>query len=329
MSNSRSLLPPNSSPLERAVESATDRLSAPAVHTLWDPWDCPAHLLPWLAWAVGVGEWADDWPEDVRRQSIASAMAIARRRGSVWAVREALRAAGYADATVEEGLPVLRHDGAQLRDGTETYGGGNRWAMFRLIADIGEDKGVGGAELGRLLRLVDAAKPVRSELREVAYRTTVADDFDLAEAQHTTVKPTVSEVRPAGRRRDGSLLRNNAIRLDPEPLRRDARWFRGGEIQRTGVSPYAEWQITGETRDNVWDVETLNVTTALSEAHAASDPGRAGLARRDGALRYGAAPPAMLDGADLTIVVRRRRNGRIHRNASAQRLGSAPVHTTL
>lgn len=326
---STSLLPPNASALERAVESATDRLAAPAVHTLWDPWACRAHLLPWLAWAVGVSEWSDDWPENVRRQSIASAMAIARRRGSVWAVREALRAAGYADASVEEGMPVLRHDGAQLRDGTETYGGGNRWAMFRLIADLGEDKGVGGAELARLLRLVDAAKPVRSELREVAYRTTVSDDLELDEAQHTTVQPTLAEVRPAGRRRDGSLARNNAIRLDPKRLRRDATWFRGGEIQRTGVSPYAEWQITGETRDNVWDVETLNITTTLSEIHAATDPGRAGLGRRDGALRYGAAPLAMLDSADLTIVVRRRRNGRIARDGAAQRLGSAPVHTTL
>lgn len=326
---STSLLPPNASALERAVETATARLDAPPVHTLWDPWACPLRLLPWLAWAVGVKEWVDGWPEEIQRQSIASAMQIARRRGSVWSVREALRAAGYADAEVEEGLPVLRHDATQLRDGTETYGSGNRWAMFRLIADIGEDKGVGGAELARLLRLVDAAKPVRSELREVVYRASVTDAMPLDDHQQATVKPTVAEVRPAGRRRDGGLARNNAIRLEPEPLRRDATWFRGGEIQRTGVSPYAEWQITGETRDNVWDAEALNVTTTLSEVHAANAPGRTGLGRRDGGMRHGAQPPAVLDSAALTITVRRRRNGRITRNAAAQRLGSAPVTATL
>jgi len=326
---STSLLPPNASDLERAVEAATARLVAPSVHTLWDPWACPLHLLPWLAWAVGVKEWVDGWPEDTQRQSIASAMQIARRRGTVWAVREALRAAGYADARVEEGLPVLRHDATQLRDGTETYGSGNRWAMFRLIADIGEDKGVGGAELARLLRLVDDAKPVRSELREVVYQASVTDAMPLDDHQHTTVKPTVAEVRPAGRRRDGSLARNNAIRLSPDPLRRDARWFRGGEILRSGVSLYAEWQITGETRDNVWDAEALNVTTTISEVHAATAPGRTGLGRRDGGMRHGAQPPAVLDSAGLTITVRRRRNGRITRNAAAMRLGSAPVTATL
>jgi P2-related tail formation protein len=329
MSNSRSLLPPSASPLERAYEGATDRLQAPRVDTLWDPWACPAHLLPWLAWAVRVSEWSDAWPEDTKRRAIASSMEIARRRGSVWSVREALRAAGYADAEVEEGLPVLRHDGAQLRDGTETYGGGNRWAMFRLIADIGEDKGVGGDELARLLRLVDAAKPVRSELREIVYRSSVSDQLATHDELGMAVQPQLSEVRPAGRRRDGSLLRHNANRLDPEPLRRDLSWFRNGEILRTGVSPYAQWEITGETRDNVWDLATLAVSADMSEQHAAHRPGRDGLGRRDGALSYGTAMPALFDAAALSITVRRRRNARIQRNASARRATTETQSATL
>ena len=323
MSNSRSLLPPSATPLERAYEGATDRLKAPRVDTLWDPWACPAHLLPWLAWAVRVSEWSDAWPEDTKRQAIASSMEIARRRGSVWSVREALRAAGYADAEVEEGLPLVRHDGAQLRDGTETYGSGNRWAMFRLIADIGEEKGVGGDELARLLRLIDAAKPVRSELREIVYRSSVSDQLATDDQLGMAVKPELSEVRPAGQRHDGTLLRNNANRLPPEPLRRDLTWFRAGEIRRTGVSPYAEWEITGTTRDNVWDLATLAVRADMSEEHAAHHPGRTGAARRDGALAHGSAMPALFDAADLQITVRQRRNARIRRNAAAQR---TPIH---
>lgn len=327
MSNSRSLLPNSSTRLERAAELAVDQLRAPAVNTLWDPWRCPLRLLPWLAWAVGVGEWDDRWEETTKRQAVSSSMAIAHRQGSVWAVKEALRAAGYAGAEVEEGLPALRHDGSQLRDGLETYGSGNRWAVFRLIADIGEDKGVGGAELARLLRLVDSAKPVRSHLREVAYRSNVSDELNVSDRHAITVQPDFSEVRPAGRRHDGTLLRNNAIKLPPEPLRRDLSWFRDGEIRRTGVSPYAQWEVTGETRDNRWDAMALGVRASISERHAIAPPGRRGQGRRDGVLSRGAAMPSAIDPARLRMTRRRRRNGRILRNAAAVR--RATQHQTI
>lgn len=329
MSNSRSLLPHKSSALERATEAATDRLRAPAVNTLWDPWHCPLRLLPWLAWAVGVSQWDGEWSEAVQRKSVASAMEIAHRQGSVWAVKEALRAAGYADAAVEEGLPALRHDGTQLRDGLETYGSGNRWAVFRLIADIGEDKGVGGAELARLLRLIDAAKPVRSHLREVAYRSNVRDELGARDSHAITVQPALSEVRPAGRRHDGTLMRDNATQLPPEPLRRNLIWFRDGEIRRTGASPYVQWDVTGETRDNRWDAMTLGVRATIDEYPAIVAPGRCGQGRRDGALTRGAALPSMIDAGNLAITHRRRRNGRLSRNAAACRRAVQQRSTTL
>ena len=50
---SQTLLPPNASPLERALESvAADRIEAietERVRTLWTPANCPTPLLPWLA----------------------------------------------------------------------------------------------------------------------------------------------------------------------------------------------------------------------------------------------------------------------------------------
>jgi|GEM_PF-1232961 len=301
MSNSRSLLPPNASALERAFEITSDRLRAPAVHTLWDPWECPLRLLPWLAYAVAVGEWSDDWSEQTKRQTIASAAGIARRRGTVWAVREALRAAGYADAEVEEGLPVLRHDGTQLRDGYETYGSGNRWAMFRLLVDLGEEKGVGGAEQARLLRLIDAAKPARSQLREIVYRAGVTDTVDIDEDQRTTVEPCFTDVRPAGRRRDGSLSRDNAIRLDPEPTQRNSQWARDGEIQRIGLSPYAGWEIIGETRANDWDRQQTDISATVSEQAVVIDPRRTGAAHRDGAFVRGEGLPSAYDDGTLSV----------------------------
>lgn len=329
MANKRSLLPPNASPLERAFESATDKLRAPDAHTLWNAYDCPERLLPWLAWAMGVEIWDDAWPVDTKRSTIAAAMKIARHRGSVWAVKEALIAAGYAGAEIDEGLPPLRHNGAQLRDGLETYGGGNRWAMFRLIADLGEDKGVSGKELNQLVALVNNAKPARSQLTEIAYRANVTDLAAPEEHSHITAESLVSDVRPAGRRRDGSLARNNADKLPPERIRRDGLWMRNALINRTGVSPYFGWEITGETRENRWEAAQLAATQHISECLAAPSLPRDARYRRDGQPRRGAPNPSTLEAATLTISRRQRRNATLVRTGTAPRVPNYHQHTTM
>ena len=43
-----------------------------AAETIWDPWNCPAHLLPALANALSVDLWEDGWPEVKKRSVIAA-----------------------------------------------------------------------------------------------------------------------------------------------------------------------------------------------------------------------------------------------------------------
>ena len=56
------LLPPNATPQERAVSetlSRTETISVP-IRELWRPQECPARLLPWLAWhppSLTSGQW--------------------------------------------------------------------------------------------------------------------------------------------------------------------------------------------------------------------------------------------------------------------------------
>ncbi|KAA5602797.1 phage tail protein I [Roseospira marina] len=102
---SRSLLPPNATDMERALEtviaSAHGRLAPEVIATLWTPATCPEPLLPWLAWACSVDEWDDAWPEVTRRRVIADSYSVHAVKGTVGAVKRALASLGYDTRLVE------------------------------------------------------------------------------------------------------------------------------------------------------------------------------------------------------------------------------------
>lgn len=98
-----SLLPSNSTQLERDLElllaHSTDLPIA--IKTLWDPYNCPASLLPWLAWANSVDDWQESWPEKVKRQVIADAFDVHRYKGTPHSVQTALDSLGVKSSIVE------------------------------------------------------------------------------------------------------------------------------------------------------------------------------------------------------------------------------------
>ena len=92
-----SLLPPNAPPVVRATDQViAEYLAELAIplRDLWDPWRCPAKLLPWLAWAGSVDIWDDAWPERTQRQAIADSIKIHSHKGTVGAVEDALATLG-------------------------------------------------------------------------------------------------------------------------------------------------------------------------------------------------------------------------------------------
>lgn len=107
MSNTdfKSLLPPNRQPLETALErvlhhkysTRTPELIADA----HDPQRCPAHLLPWLAYAESVDVWSDDWTEARKRTVIAASLPIHRIKGTRGAIELALAALGQTAELIE------------------------------------------------------------------------------------------------------------------------------------------------------------------------------------------------------------------------------------
>lgn len=55
----KSLLPPNNTPQERALEATTARISDIPVplRQLYNPDTCPINLLAWLGWQLSTDSW--------------------------------------------------------------------------------------------------------------------------------------------------------------------------------------------------------------------------------------------------------------------------------
>lgn len=136
MSTPTTILPPSSTPLERALDqTAGARLAAlPAVvASLWNADTCPAVLLPYLAWAMSVDEWNDGWGVEKKRAVIKESRHIHQHKGTLSAIKRALAAIGQPDATIIERGNYIRHNGAALRNGTHTRAGSGGWASYRVI----------------------------------------------------------------------------------------------------------------------------------------------------------------------------------------------------
>lgn len=110
MNNTR-LLPVGSSPLEvAAARACADIENTPVpLRRLWNADDCPANLLPWLAWAFSVDRWDESWPEATKRDVIRAARFIHEHKGTIGAVRRVVEPLGYYQLTID-GKEVIEID---------------------------------------------------------------------------------------------------------------------------------------------------------------------------------------------------------------------------
>lgn len=104
----RSLLPPNATDLERAMEAAIRRPIDLPIRKLWSATECPVDLLPYLAWALSVEEWDPDWPEPVKRAAVAGAVRTHREKGTLAGLKRVLMGAGaeYEYTERPAGVPM-------------------------------------------------------------------------------------------------------------------------------------------------------------------------------------------------------------------------------
>lgn len=143
----RSLLPLNSTPLERAIEATFAEDTLIPLRTLYNPDTCPVHLLPHLAWAWSVDRWDPGWSEPVKRAAIKASFYIHAHKGTIGALRRVVEPLGYLIEIVEwfntvpEGVP----------------------GTFALKVGV-LDTGITEEMYQELERLIDDAKPVSRHL---------------------------------------------------------------------------------------------------------------------------------------------------------------------
>lgn len=89
-----SVLPPNSTDAERAIEQVMGHMSDLPIdiRIVKNPDLCPVKLLPWLAWEYAITYWDNDWSETQKRGVIKNAAAVNKQRGTPGAVKKALSA---------------------------------------------------------------------------------------------------------------------------------------------------------------------------------------------------------------------------------------------
>ncbi|WP_085630720.1 phage tail protein I [Pseudomonas sp. R16(2017)] len=159
----RSLLPLNSTPLERGIEATFAETTLIPLRALYNPDNCPVHLLPHLAWAWSVDRWDPAWPEPVKRAAIKASFYIHKHKGTIGALRRVVEPLGYLIEVLEwwqtapEGVP----------------------GTFALKVGV-LDTGITEEMYQELERLIDDAKPVSRQLTGLAISLETKGDLNIA-----------------------------------------------------------------------------------------------------------------------------------------------------
>lgn len=168
------LLPPNATALERAVETSMARIGDVAVplRSLWNPDTCPVDLLPYLAWALSIDSWSSGWSETVKRARVRQALTIQRSKGTSASVRDVVASFG--------GVVALREWWQMTPPGVPH--------TFSLVLNVTDDQGApaDATFVDAVIAEVYRTKPVRSHFTFSQALTATAGIVPIAAARPAT-----------------------------------------------------------------------------------------------------------------------------------------------
>jgi P2-related tail formation protein len=164
-------------PMQSLLVYLIDTVDAVALEDLAEQFD-----------VMGVKGWYLCETEDQKRSLVKRAIELHRYAGTPWAVKEALRAVGFYNATIQEHIG-WQYNGTVQYNGSQQFGASS-WANFRVIVDIGDTKGVSVTQSGLLLQLITVWKSFRSNLIDLSFSSTLVDSYPVSEGENLlTYKP--------------------------------------------------------------------------------------------------------------------------------------------
>jgi hypothetical protein len=124
---------------------------------------------------LGYNGWALATTEQQKRDLLKGAIELHRYKGTPYAIKLALKKLGFPNCQIIEHIGDT-YDGEVTFNGTIPYSLGN-WATFRIIYDLGNDKGISATQTAELAKVVDAYKNVRSHLVDIQWRAELEDEL--------------------------------------------------------------------------------------------------------------------------------------------------------
>lgn len=253
--SSADLLPSNSTALERGLaEAGSPRdIDPDVIRTLWSADNCPPEFLPYLAWSLSVDFWELADTDEQRRDLIRGAIQWHRKRGTPWAIKQALAAFGYpvlelieqADYHAQwvaagghlldgswllDGAVVLTVPGTGLNGQIVRRSALNHWAQYAIRLDA--TGGIWSREHQRKIRAVaESFAPERSELVSLIASLKMSFDAGITlKSMATRLRMRFNRCRrfqPAARR-----TLDGCWRLDggEVPLPLDGSWSLDGRV---------------------------------------------------------------------------------------------------
>jgi phage tail P2-like protein len=217
MSETPTLLPLNSTRLERALATVIhrrlDAIPVP-IRDLWDADQCPAPLLGWLAWSLSVDVWEENWSEATKRAVIRENFSVHVHKGTVGAVRRALSALNI---------------GADI---TEWWQDGSARGTFRIDAFADQIFAAGGGIDAKLLAMVHAVVE-RTKRASQHYTLRVGEKFPMPVYARTAsrirgVDRAAQSFQPEPALNTGSVFARTASRI--RGVDRTSHLFAGAAI---------------------------------------------------------------------------------------------------
>lgn len=181
-SGKRTLLPPNSTTVERQLaQVGADVEDVPIpIRRLRRAMTTPPALLAWLAWERSVDRWDDTWSVEAKRRAIANAFMIHKLKGTVGALRRVVEPLGYLLEITEWWQMV-----PEGRRGT-----------FRLTLGV-LDTGISEAMYAELERVINDAKRLSQHMTGLAITAEVRGELQVNVAAHDGDVLTVYPYLPA------------------------------------------------------------------------------------------------------------------------------------